>query len=159
MNGSSDALVVGGGLQGLSSAFQLARRGYRVRLLEAEYCGRHASGVNAGGVRTLGRHLAEIPLALAAREQLWHHLQELLGDTGGFVYEPGERLTNAEALHGYTRGAAIAQGDDDLGVIRAGARADLALWSADPTLVDGDDLIGLPVEATYLDGERLDNAA
>ena len=89
----------------------------------------------------------------------WSVLRRHPGDTGGFVYEPGERLTNAEALHGYTRGAAIAQGDDDLGVIRAGARADLALWSADPTLVDGDDLIGLPVEATYLDGERLDNAA
>ena len=94
MNGSSDALVVGGGLQGLSSAFQLARRGYRVRLLEAEYCGRHASGANAGGVRTLGRHLAEIPLALAAREQFWHHLEELLGDSGGFV--PSGQLQVAE---------------------------------------------------------------
>jgi len=94
MAGGSDVLVVGGGLQGLSSAFQLARRGYRVRLLEAEYCGRHASGVNAGGVRTLGRHLAEIPLALAAREQLWHHLEDLLGDSGGFV--PSGQLQVAE---------------------------------------------------------------
>ncbi|RMX03511.1 FAD-binding oxidoreductase [Corticibacter populi] len=80
----SDVLVIGGGLQGLSSALQLARRGLRVRLLEAEYCGRHASGVNAGGVRTLGRHVAEIPLALGAR-RMWHRLRELLGDDGGFV--------------------------------------------------------------------------
>ena len=90
----SDVLVVGGGLQGLSSAFQLAQSGFDVRLLEAEYCGRHASGVNAGGVRTLGRHLAEIPLALAAREQLWHHLEDLLGDSGGFV--PSGQLQVAE---------------------------------------------------------------
>ena len=91
---SADVLIVGGGLQGLSSAFQLARRGLKVRLLEAEYCGRHASGVNAGGVRTLGRHVAEIPLALAAREQLWHHLPEILGDDGGFV--PSGQLQVAE---------------------------------------------------------------
>ena len=68
----SDVLIVGGGLQGLSSALHLARRGFRVRLLEAEYCGRHASGVNAGGVRSLGRHLAEIPLALGALDKSYN---------------------------------------------------------------------------------------
>jgi sarcosine oxidase subunit beta len=80
----ADVLVVGGGLHGLSSAFHLARAGARVTVLEAEYCGRHASGVNAGGVRTLGRHDAEIPLSLASRA-LWYRLPELLGDSGGFV--------------------------------------------------------------------------
>lgn len=92
--GSSDVLVIGGGLQGLSSAFQLAKAGLSVRLLEAEYCGRHASGVNAGGVRTLGRHVAEIPLALAAREQLWHGLADIIGSDGGFV--PSGQLQVAE---------------------------------------------------------------
>lgn len=91
---TADVIVIGGGLQGLSSAFQLAGRGLRVQLLEAEYCGRHASGVNAGGVRTLGRHVAEIPLALAARDQLWHHLPDILGDDGGFV--PSGHLQVAE---------------------------------------------------------------
>ena len=93
-SGSSDVLVIGGGLQGLSSAFQLAKAGLRVRLIEAEYCGRHASGVNAGGVRTLGRHVAEIPLALAAREQLWHRLADIIGSDGGFV--PSSQLQVAE---------------------------------------------------------------
>jgi sarcosine oxidase subunit beta len=93
-SGSSDVLVIGGGLQGLSSAFQLAKAGLRVRLIEAEYCGRHASGVNAGGVRTLGRHVAEIPLALAAREQLWHRLADIIGSDGGFV--PSGQLQVAE---------------------------------------------------------------
>ena len=58
--------MVGGGLHGSSSAFHLASRGARVTVLEADYVGRHASGVNAGGVRTLGRPLPEIPLALIA---------------------------------------------------------------------------------------------
>ncbi|HZH55608.1 NAD(P)/FAD-dependent oxidoreductase [Yanghanlia caeni] len=82
---SSDVIIVGGGLQGLSSAVHLARRGVSVRLLEAEYCGRHSSGVNAGGVRTLGRHVAEIPLSLAARDRIWHHMEEFAGHDGGFV--------------------------------------------------------------------------
>lgn len=74
----SDVLVIGGGFHGTSSAFHLARRGAKVTLLESEYCARHASGVNAGGVRTLGRHYAEVPLARASLG-LWHGLPELIG--------------------------------------------------------------------------------
>lgn len=79
----SDVLVIGGGIHGCSTAFHLARRGAKVVLLEADFCGRHASGVNAGGVRTLNRPLPEIPLALASRE-MWHGLAELLGEDVGF---------------------------------------------------------------------------
>ncbi len=81
---SFDVVIVGGGIHGCASAFFLARRGMRVALLESDYCGRHASGVNAGGVRTLGRPIAEIPLTLASSD-LWHQLKELTGDDGGFV--------------------------------------------------------------------------
>lgn len=88
-----DVLVIGGGIHGLSTAFHLAQRGVKVTVLEAEYCGRHASGVNAGGVRTLGRHTPEIPLALSSRD-LWHELKHVLGDDGGFV--PSGQLKLAE---------------------------------------------------------------
>ncbi|MFP3926223.1 NAD(P)/FAD-dependent oxidoreductase [Pseudomonas sp. W5-36] len=86
-------LVIGGGIHGLSTALHLAQRGVEVTVLEADYCGRHASGVNAGGVRTLGRHEAEIPLALSSRA-LWHDLAQTLGDDGGFV--PSGQLKLAE---------------------------------------------------------------
>ncbi|MGI3744962.1 MAG: NAD(P)/FAD-dependent oxidoreductase [Janthinobacterium lividum] len=86
-------LVIGGGIHGLSTALHLAQRGVEVTVLEADYCGRHASGVNAGGVRTLGRHEAEIPLALSSRE-LWQDLVQTLGDDGGFV--PSGQLKLAE---------------------------------------------------------------
>ncbi|MEN5028941.1 FAD-binding oxidoreductase [Pseudomonas sp. Ps21-P2] len=86
-------LVIGGGIHGLSTALHLAQRGVEVTVLEADYCGRHASGVNAGGVRTLGRHDAEIPLALSSRA-LWHDLAHTLGDDGGFV--PSGQLKLAE---------------------------------------------------------------
>ncbi|MEI5996202.1 FAD-binding oxidoreductase [Paraburkholderia bengalensis] len=89
----ADVLVIGGGLHGSSSAFHLAARGASVTVLEADYVARHSSGVNAGGVRTLGRPLPEIPLALMSRE-IWHSLRETIGDDGGFV--PSGQLKIAE---------------------------------------------------------------
>ncbi len=65
-NNASDVLVIGGGLHGCSTALHLVMAGHTVRLLERDHIGRHASGVNAGGVRRLGRDAAEIPLAQAA---------------------------------------------------------------------------------------------
>lgn len=81
----SDVIIIGGGFHGTSSAFHLARQGVKVTLLEAEYCARHASGVNAGGVRTLGRHYAEVPLAVESLK-LWHNLPDLVGEDGTFVH-------------------------------------------------------------------------
>ena len=61
-----DVIIIGGGLMGFSSALQLAMRGKSCVVLEKDSAGRHASGVNAGGLRRLNRHPAEIPLAVAA---------------------------------------------------------------------------------------------
>jgi sarcosine oxidase subunit beta len=99
----ADVIVIGGGLQGTSSALHLARRGLRVTLLEADYCGRHASGVNAGGVRTLGRHVAEIPLALAAR-RLWQRLPDLTGDDADFVQSGQLKVAETETELDVLRG-------------------------------------------------------
>ncbi|WP_321914964.1 MULTISPECIES: FAD-binding oxidoreductase [unclassified Paraburkholderia] len=92
----ADVLVIGGGLHGSSSAFHMARRGVSVTVLEADYVGRHSSGVNAGGVRTLGRPLPEIPLALMSRE-IWHALPETIGDDGGFVPSGQLKIAETEA--------------------------------------------------------------
>lgn len=73
-----DVIIIGGGLMGFSSALQLARRGKSCVVLERDSPGRHASGVNAGGLRRLNRHPAEIPLALAAAE-VWQNITKLVG--------------------------------------------------------------------------------
>ncbi len=78
-----DTIVIGGGLHGCSAALHLARSGVKVLVLEKDYAGRHASGVNAGGVRRLGRHPAEIPLSIAAMA-LWHRIGDLVDDDCGF---------------------------------------------------------------------------
>ncbi len=81
---SVDLIVIGGGLMGLAVALEAADAGMRVTLLEAERIGRHASSASAGGVRSLNRHPAEIPLARAALP-LWHELSGRLGRDVGFA--------------------------------------------------------------------------
>ena len=81
---TADAIIIGGGLHGCATALHLARAGCTAIIVEKDHIGRHASGVNAGGVRRLGRALPELPLANAALAQ-WHNIQELVDDDCGFA--------------------------------------------------------------------------
>jgi sarcosine oxidase subunit beta len=80
---SADVVVIGAGIHGCSTALHLALRGVRVIVIEKDHAGRHASGVNAGGVRQLARHVAEIPLSLASMD-IWERIRDLVGDDCGF---------------------------------------------------------------------------
>lgn len=79
----ADVVVIGGGLHGLSAALHLARAGRCVKVLERSWVGRHASGATAAGVRTLNRHLAEVPISLEAMD-MWHRIEAIVGDSCGF---------------------------------------------------------------------------
>lgn len=92
--GAYDAIVIGGGLHGLAAALFMAQRKARVLLLERRHVGRHSSGINAGGVRRLGRDEREIPLAQAAWG-LWQRIADLVGDDCGFV--PSAQVKVAES--------------------------------------------------------------
>ncbi|HTB47762.1 MAG TPA: FAD-dependent oxidoreductase [Acetobacteraceae bacterium] len=91
-----DVIVIGGGLHGCSAALHLALRGATVTVLEKDYVGRHASGVNAGGVRRLGRDVAEIPLSVASLE-LWYRIQDLVDDDCGFEHHGQVKVAENEA--------------------------------------------------------------
>lgn len=93
---TADVVVIGGGLHGCSAALHLARAGLEVRVVEKDHVGRHASGVNAGGVRRLGRHLAEIPLSLAAM-RMWHAIESLVDDRCGFENTGQVKVAEDEA--------------------------------------------------------------
>ena len=73
---SPGVIVIGGGIHGCSTALHLALLGVKVLVIEKDHAGRHASGVNAGGVRRLGRHPAEIPLSVASMA-IWHDIEEI----------------------------------------------------------------------------------
>lgn len=73
--------------------------------------------------------------------------------SGGDPVLPAEGLTAAQALAGYTRGAAIAAGTaHDEGAIAIGMRADLTVLGADPERLPAEELPGIPVHATVVDG-------
>lgn len=105
----ADVAIVGGGLHGCSTALHLGRAGVQAIVVEKNYVGRHASGVNAGGVRTLSRHDAEIPLALASLE-LWHDIGNLVDDDCGFECHGQIRVAESEteALELQQRAARLA---------------------------------------------------
>ena len=95
-SGTAEVLIIGGGLHGCSAALHLARAGVSAIVIEKNYVGRHASGVNAGGVRTLSRSEAEIPLALAALE-LWYDIAALVDDDCGFETHGQIRVAENDA--------------------------------------------------------------
>ncbi len=80
---TADVVIIGGGIHGCSTALHLALRGLKPILIEKDYAGRHASGVNAGGVRQLARDLHEIPLSISSMD-IWERIEELVGDDCGF---------------------------------------------------------------------------
>jgi sarcosine oxidase, subunit beta len=79
----ADAIIVGGGIHGCSTALHLCLAGLKPVLIEKDYAGRHASGVNAGGVRQLARDVAEIPLSIRSMG-IWEKIEELVDDDCGF---------------------------------------------------------------------------
>ncbi len=103
----ADVLIVGGGLMGFSTALQLALRGTRCIVLDKASAGRHASGVNAGGLRQLNRHPAEIPLSVAAAG-MWHRISELV-DSDCDARFPGQLRVaeNQDDMHKLEERAAL----------------------------------------------------
>lgn len=93
---AADLLVIGGGIHGCSAALHAALRGMSVIVLEKDSVGRHASEVNAGGVRRLGRHYAEVPISQYSM-QIWYGIADFLDDDCGFQIAPQIKVAEAEA--------------------------------------------------------------
>ena len=96
MRRTADVIVIGGGIHGCSTALHLAMRGLKPLVIEKDYAGRHASGVNAGGVRQLARHVAEVPLSVASME-LWERIGDLVDDDCGFECHGQVLVAESEA--------------------------------------------------------------
>ncbi len=124
---TADAVVIGGGLHGCATALHLALHGLKPVLLERGTIGRHASGANAGGVRSTNRHVAELPLAAAALER-WRRLPDLLGEEVEF-HAGGHLL--------------LAENDREVATIEARAAQTAALGYEFERVVRGNELRSL----------------
>lgn len=137
MTETADVVIVGGGLHGCSAALHLARRGVRSIVVEKDHVGRHASSVNAGGVRRLGRDLAEVPLSAASLE-LWNGIEDLVDDDCGF-HPTGQ--------------VKIAETEEELAALEARAAEVRALGFDHEVIVDRDTLFELlPAAAPHCVG-------
>ncbi len=88
----ADVAIVGGGYTGLSSAIHLAKRGYKVVLLEARKLGWGASGRNGGHLGSGQRKdqiALEKMLGNAAAHQLWQLAQEAKSVSRSLIAEYG----------------------------------------------------------------------
>jgi glycine/D-amino acid oxidase-like deaminating enzyme len=93
---SYDYVVVGGGVYGCATAWELARRGARVVVLEARAV---ASGASGGpgkrGVRACGRDPRELPLMRLSYD-LWPALADEIGAATGYERMGGLHLFERE---------------------------------------------------------------
>ena len=87
--------MVGGGVMGVATAWELARRGEAVVVYEAQgvACGA-SGGFGHRGVRANGRDLRELPLMVLAYE-LWSELADRLGASTGYARTGHLRLYDA----------------------------------------------------------------
>ena len=81
---SCDVVIIGGGIVGVSTAWNLARRGIRVVVCEKGFIAGEQSGRNWGWVRIQGRDPREVPMMLRSQE-IWRGLAEDVGEDVGFA--------------------------------------------------------------------------
>ncbi|WJD72189.1 FAD-binding oxidoreductase [Pseudomonas asiatica] len=81
-----DVVIIGGGIVGACSAYELARAGVSVVLLEKGRIGAEQSGRNWGWVRQQNRDLFELPLAMYSVRR-WQELPTEIGLDLGFRRE------------------------------------------------------------------------
>jgi len=110
MSDCADVIVIGGGIIGNSTAYNLAKKGSSVIVLEkSDSIGDGGSSRNGGGVRQSGRDKRELPLAMYGVKNLWPVLSEELGMDVEYYQEGNIRLGKTDAhikiLEGLTNNA------------------------------------------------------
>ena len=92
---SPDAVIVGAGITGCASAYELAQLGFKVEVLEKYHPAAMGSGWTLGGVRQSGRDPSELPLATYSVRK-WSSLDEELAAETGYLQHGNLRLARTE---------------------------------------------------------------
>jgi sarcosine oxidase, subunit beta len=94
---NADVIIVGGGIIGCATAYNLAQKGIQVTVIEREEIGAGGSSRNGGGVRQSARDMREMPLALYSVRNLWPGLSDELGMDVEYVQKGNLRLGKTPA--------------------------------------------------------------
>jgi sarcosine oxidase subunit beta len=108
VNGTADVVVIGGGVLGAATAFELADRGLSTVLLERTLPGRQGSGTTAGNLHIQAIHSRRPGQAVAvdnarlvplqrATSELWNGVAERLGRDVQIVRSGGFTVAETEA--------------------------------------------------------------
>src|SRR5690606_30585034 len=81
---SSDVVIIGGGIVGVSTAWFLAKQGVSVVLCEKGHIAGEQSGRNWGWVRQQGRDVRELPMLIESMN-IWRQLAGEIGEEVGFT--------------------------------------------------------------------------
>ena len=122
-DGAADVVIIGGGIIGAATAYELLRHGVTATLIERDAIGGGQSGRNWGFVRQQGRSPAELPLMRAANRR-WGELEDEL-----------------DASVDWVRGGNLALATDDGGAARYRAWADVGrAHGVDTSMVGADEV-------------------
>ncbi len=110
---TTDVLVIGGGIIGVSAAYFLSRKKMDVILIEKKAVGREASGSTAGTMSFQNKKIEVVPLVQEAL-RVWGGLQDELGDAIEFRQPGGFRVAESEDQVRKLRTSVKAQ--QDLGI-------------------------------------------
>ncbi|MGG6099105.1 NAD(P)/FAD-dependent oxidoreductase [Pantoea allii] len=80
---SVDVVIIGAGIAGAATCWELTQKGYRVAVIEKGLVGAEQSSRNWGWCRQLNRDEREIPLIMHALQR-WHALSDEIGMDVGF---------------------------------------------------------------------------
>ncbi len=86
-----DVVIVGAGIIGCSTAFEISKLGLKVEVIEKHKPGAMGSGWTLAGVRQSGRHEAEVPLAKYSVKK-WSILSDILDSKTYYKQEGNLRL-------------------------------------------------------------------
>lgn len=94
---STEVVIIGGGIIGVTAALTLAERNIPVVLIEKGSIGAEQSSRNLGWIRKTSRHAQDLPLAQAA-DELWQNMAKRVGLDVGYRQQGIMFLANTESL-------------------------------------------------------------